>query len=179
MSPARLLLALVLICGCSRSSTGDAPATSASPGASAGPAASASGVPASSASGGATAGAPRAWHGTYKSIAAASAVQPRTHPVDPDPSAGVGAGSIALTASGDRVTGSLDGVLGPAVIDGTLTGDRLSAAVLRKDASDRGFAGTLVATLSEAGMDGTMTLSSGQAASIRTGNFSLTPGAGP
>jgi hypothetical protein len=179
MKPARLLVAVVLLCGCSRSSAGDAPSTSASAGTSAGPAASTSGAPASSASGGATASAQRAWHGAYKSIAAPSAVQPRTHPVDPDPSAGVGAGNIALNATGDRVTGSLDGVLGPAVIDGTITGDRLSAAVLRKDASDRGFAGTFVATLSGAEVDGAMTLSSGQAASIRTATFTLVPGAGP
>jgi hypothetical protein len=79
-----------------------------------------------------------------------------------------------VDASG-RVTGALDGALGAAVLEGTLAGDKVTAAIRRKDPTDRGFAGTLTGTLAPDHATGTMALASAEGGVVRTGTFTLTP----
>jgi hypothetical protein len=172
---ARLALVLVCAAACGRSSSSEGLASSAGAGASqsAGIAPSAPSAPAASS---AAASGHRSWHGSYSSAVGALNLPPeraKGRPADADPSAGVGAGTLALTDDGGRVTGTIDGVLGPAVVDGVIAGDQLSATVVRKDPTDRGFAGMLAGKVSGDHGDGTMTLSSGQASSIRTATFTL------
>jgi hypothetical protein len=172
---ARLVLVLALAAACGRPSSGEAPTSSAAAGASQS-AGVASITPSAPSASSAPASDHRSWHGSYSSAVGALNVPPeraKGRPTDTDPSAGVGAGTVSLTDDGGRVTGTLDGVLGPALVDGVLAGDQLSAAVVRKDPADRGFAGTLTGKVSGDHGDGTMTLSSGQGGSIRTATFTL------
>jgi len=134
----------------------------------------------SAATGGGAPGASRAWRGSYKSVAATMTVVDRykkAHWSDTQSTAGVGEGTMTVAVDGGtgRVTGTLDGPLGPATLDGALVDGTLSATVGRKDPTDRGFRGTLVATVTGDRLDGTMSLSPGQAGVVRSATFSLTP----
>jgi hypothetical protein len=118
--------------------------------------------------------------GTYKTAAGALAVSSawsKTKYGLPESSAGIGEGSVALQidASG-HVTGTLDGALGAALLDGTLAGDAITAAIRRKDPTDRGFAGTMVGTVSADKASGTMNLASAEGGLVRTGTFSAAAG---
>ena len=73
---------------------------------------------------------------------------------------GLGAGTVTLTVLGSHVDGTIDGVLGPAVIDGSFFGDRLSASIRRKDPNDRGFVGVLDGTVKDDKFDGEIHVSS-------------------
>ena len=119
-------------------------------------------------------------HGTYKSEPATLYI-----PASPDwkgvrwmvkeTSEGVGDGPMTLTidpATG-RVGGALEGPLGPAMIDGFSHEEKLTATVARKEPSDHGFAGTLIATVKSGRADGTMSLSLAEASAIRQASFSL------
>ncbi|HEV3193427.1 MAG TPA: hypothetical protein VGY54_23125 [Polyangiaceae bacterium] len=88
---------------------------------------------------------------------------------------GVGEGPITLTINSatGRVTGAVDGPLGPGVIDGFAREGTLTATVARKDPSDRGFAGTLMASVKSGHADGTMSLSLAEASAIRQAAFAL------
>ena len=176
------LLALVLLpiaCACGHSSqdgaTGAAPSaatasTPAVPLASTSPSASAS----------APAASPSAWKGSYKTAAGALAVPSafaKNHYASNDATTGVGDGAIQLTVDSTtrRVTGTLDGAIGAAVVEGLLGDGQLSGAVRRKDPTDKGLAGTLLATVSADKITGTLTLATGDGATLRTGTFTLTP----
>jgi|SRR5579859_7770466 len=175
--------------GASSSAPGAASGAAGSPRGSSGAAAAAPGG-AAGASGGApaqggAAGVSRAWRGAYKSAAATLTLADKykkTKWTDPQSTAGIGEGTMAVAIDGatGRVTGSLEGPLGPATLDGALVDGTLSATVGRKDPTDRGFRGTLVATVTGDHLDGTMSLAPGQAGVVRTATFSLAPdGAAP
>jgi hypothetical protein len=189
-------MALVAAAGCGRAASGGAePAGSSSagaPGASGAPAAGGSGAAsaAGSASSGAAGRPPRAWHGSYKTAAAAVPVPSdwaKIHWSSADGTTGVGDGAIDLLVDGAtgatgttyRVTGSLDGAAGVAVIEGTAAGDTISASVRRKDPTDRGLAGTLVAKTAGDSTTGTLSLASGDGSIVRTGTFTLAPAGAP
>jgi hypothetical protein len=135
-------------------------------------AASASGAPGSTATAG-------AWKGTYKSAAATLTVPPIWQKVpwqDTKSTAGLGEGTMSLTvdASG-RVSGLLEGPLGPAVIEGASSDGKIAASIRRKDPKDRGFTGTLLAAAAGDKVEGTMNVSLGEAAALRTATFTLSP----
>lgn len=121
------------------------------------------------------------WRGTYKSAAASLDV-----PADfaktwahKDPGGGTGDGTMTLAVDGatGRASGTLDGPLGPALVAGDVSGGTFTAAVRRKDPTDRGFTGTLRATVTADRIDGTMTLASADGAMQRTATVTLTPAA--
>ena len=171
-----LVLGVLLAVGCSKPS-GPSPAEQA-------PSASTTTAPSVASVASATpapATAPKAWHGTYKSAAASLDV-----PADfaktwahTDRGGGTGDGAISLTIDGAtaRATGTLVGPLGPAVVAGDVAGGTLTASVRRKDPTDRGFTGTLRATVTADRIDGTMTLASAEGAMQRTATVTLTPAA--
>ncbi len=143
----------------------------------------------STASGGAgadanAAAAPRAparaleWRGTYTSAAGTVYVPPDWKNVrwkGADTSSGLGQGSMSLAIDGasGRVTGTLEGPLGPATIVGLALGNRLTATVTRKDPTDQGFVGTLVGNLGSAQAEGTMNVALWDASALRTATFTL------
>jgi hypothetical protein len=176
----RLALVLfALACACGHSSQDGATggsSSSATPAASAPPVASAS----PSASATASAAAPLAWKGSYKTAVGALAVPSafaKNHYASNDVTTGVGDGAMQLTIDPTtrRVTGTLDGAIGAAVIEGLMGDGQLSGAVRRKDPTDTGLAGTLLATVSAEKISGTLTLATGDGATLRTGTFTLTP----
>lgn len=171
----RALLLGVLLMGCSKPSG----SASAEPAPASTPAASslAAGATASAA----PAAAPRSWRGTYKSAAAsldvpADFAKSWAH-TDPGGATGDGAITLAIDGATGRATGSLEGPLGPGLVAGDVVGGTLTAAVRRKDPTDRGFTGTLRATVAADRIDGTMTLASANGAMQRTASVTLTPAA--
>jgi hypothetical protein len=121
------------------------------------------------------------WRGSYKTTPGTLAVPTdwsKTHWSSSDTTAGVGDGAILLTVdpATRRVSGTVDGAIGAAVVEGMLGDAQLSGSVRRKDPTDKGLAGTLVATVSTDKVTGTMTLASGDGAMLRTGTFTLAPG---
>lgn len=170
-----LVLGVLLAVGCSKPS-GPSPAEPA-------PSASATTAPsvASAASGTSAPAAPKTWSGTYKS-AATSLDVPKDFAktwAHTDRGVGIGDGTISLTIDGatGRAIGALEGPLGPAVAAGDVAGGTLTAAVRRKDPTDRGFTGTMRATVTAGGIDGTMTLASADGAMQRTATLTLKPAA--
>jgi hypothetical protein len=134
-----------------------------------------------SASVAAASGPPQAWHGKYTTTAGSLVVPKdwaKTHWSSSDTTAGVGDGSMQLTVDpgSHRVSGTLDGAIGAAVVEGVVGSDGLTASVRRKEPTDKGLAGTLVATVSADKVTGTLTLTTGDGAMLRTGTFTLTPG---
>jgi hypothetical protein len=124
---------------------------------------------------------PLAWSGTYKSAAGTLYIPPEWKGVrwsGAETQAGIGEGTIALEIdpSTGRVVGTLEGPLGPAVIDGVATGEKLTATIARKNPSDRGFAGSLMGDIGKDAVTGSMNLSSAEASTVRTATFSLAPG---
>ncbi|HEX8792652.1 MAG TPA: hypothetical protein VF765_17010 [Polyangiaceae bacterium] len=124
-------------------------------------------------------GALSSWRGTYKSAAASLAVPPDFAKTwaHTDPGGGTGDGTMTLTVDGatGRATGTLEGPLGPALVAGDVAGGTLTGAVSRKDPSDRGFTGTLRATVTGDRIDGAMTLASANGAVQRSATVTLTP----
>jgi hypothetical protein len=181
MRRATLVLALGVI-ACSRPSGDAAPAASGSvaavaPGASIAPPSTA---PAASAPAGS--GAPgmasSSWAGTYRSAASSLTVPPewkKVHWSDTASTQGVGDGAMTLDVDGatGRVTGTLDGPLGPATLDGTAADGKVSATIVRKDPNDHGFGGTLLATVNGDKLEGTVSASLGMASALRTATFTL------
>ena len=97
----------------------------------------------------------------------------------PENSAGVGDGTIALTVGADgRVTGTIEGVLGPAVVDGLAVDGRVTGAIARRDPSDHGFTGTLGGDIAGGHARGTMHLTLAEAGAVRTATFDLSPATG-
>lgn len=171
-----LVLGALVAMGCGKTSgastTEPAPSASAVPAPSVSAAASASAAPTA---------ASTTWHGTYKSSAAPLQVPPDFAKTwaHADHGAGTGEGpmTLALDGASGRASGTLEGPLGPALVAGDVTGGTLTAAVSRKDPSDRGFTGTLRATVSGAQIDGTMTLASADGSQQRTATVTLTSAA--
>ncbi|WP_394844620.1 hypothetical protein LZC95_47145 [Pendulispora brunnea] len=126
------------------------------------------------------AGQPVHWTGTYKTTRGTFYV-----PSGPeyggvkwrgdDGPEGLGEGKIDLTIDPQtgKVDGTLEGVLGPSVVYGSLTGDALAASIARKDIADRGFSGTLYGKVTGADATGTMKLSLPDAHLVRDGQFTL------
>jgi hypothetical protein len=120
------------------------------------------------------------WTGTYKSAIGSLYIPPDWKSVrwsSPDTERGVGDGTLTLEvdpATGG-VLGTLEGALGPATVAGVAVDGKLTATIVRKNPSDRGFAGTLVGAIDQERATGTMNLSSGEASAIRAATFSLTP----
>ena len=105
------------------------------------------------------------WKGSYEATAASLYVPDGgewagTKWRGDDAGDGLGAGTVTLTVTGSHVDGTVDGVLGPAVVDGAFFGDRLSASIRRKDPSDRGFVGVLDGTVKDDKFEGEIHVSS-------------------
>jgi len=172
----RLTAALLLLSGvtaCDKPSADTTPA----------PASTSATTPVASSSARATASASSApvspaatqsWRGTYKSAAS-------TLWSDTQTTAGIGDGALALSIDGasGHVSGTVDGPLGPATVDGVVTEGTLAATLRRKDPSDQGFTGTLLGSVASDHVEGTMNVSLGLASALRTATFTLTPGAAP
>jgi len=172
----KLVPAVLLVVGCSKPS-GPSPAEpspSASTAAAPSVAGRASATPAPAA-------AVRTWSGTYKSAEATLDV-PKDFAktwAHTDRGGGTGDGAITLTidnASG-RAAGTIEGPLGPALVSGDVAGGTLTGSVRRKDPADRGFTGTLRASVTADKIDGTMTLASADGAVQRNATATLTPAA--
>lgn len=173
------LVLVLLACACGRGSqevpAGPAPSVVASSSA----AAVASAAPSASVAAAGT--APQAWHGKYTTTPGSLVVPKdwaKTHWSSSDTTAGVGDGTMLLTVdpATHRITGTLDGAIGAAVVEGLLGEGGLTATIRRKDPTDKGLAGTLVATASADKVTGTLTLTTGDGATLRSGTFTLTPG---
>jgi hypothetical protein len=168
------LILIALFGGCGRATSSEA-GVSTSPSASAPPATSAAPVLPEGAA------QPRTlWRGRYKSEQGSffvpdasewSGVKWRGD----DAGAGLGEGTLELeidSASG-TVVGTTSGAVGDTRVTGTIVGKEIMATLRRKDPSDRGFTGTLLATRSGEAVTGTMRLSPGDAHVIREATFSL------
>jgi hypothetical protein len=85
----------------------------------------------------------------------------------------LGDGTIALTIDPKgRVSGTTEGgALGASVVEGSSDGAKLAATVRRKDPTDDGLTGTLVAKIAGDALEGTMNLAEGNAAVVRQGSF--------
>jgi hypothetical protein len=176
-----LLVTCLYACACNRPAGGDnastAPAGSAQP-----PVATtaAIGSATTSAATASTAPATRTWKGEYKSAAAALSIptdKNKVHWSDAPSTTGIGDGTLTVTIDGvsGRATGEVGGPLGPATVEGLAADGKLTATVRRKDPTDRGFTGALVGSITGEKVDGTMSVSLGQASSLRSASFSLVP----
>lgn len=176
------LLAAVAGLACDRSGSGGVPASrdaaSNAPVASLAASTTAAPIPPR----GAASPAVSSWTGTYKSTTGTLYIPPDWKSVrwaGVDTQAGVGEGTMALDvdpATG-RVLGTLDGPLGPAIVDGLALDGKVTASIIRKDPSDHGFAGTLVGAIEHERAAGSMNLSSAEAKAIRAATFALGPAA--
>lgn len=120
------------------------------------------------------------WRGAYRSSAATlyiPAAWKDVHWKVKETAAGIGEGSIALqiNPSSGRVLGTLDGPLGPAVIDGLSSSGVLTASIARKDPSDGGFTGTIAASISAERIEGTLHVALSDANALRTATFTMSP----
>jgi hypothetical protein len=177
--------ALATVCACSKPGNESAGAASSASSSAASPSVAqvAASIAASSAPSSAPVRAARTWKGAYKSTAATLSVPAalsKEHWSDTQSTAGLGDGTLVVKVDGNgHVTGEVQGVLGPADLEGLSTDGKLSASIRRKDPTDRGFTGTLVATVTGDHGDGTMSVSLGQASALRVATFSLAPEAAP
>jgi hypothetical protein len=85
----------------------------------------------------------------------------------------LGDGEISLVVDGTgRVSGGTEsGSLGASIVDGLSDGTTLTATVRRKDPSDDGLTGTLVAKITGDALAGTMNLAESNAAVVREGKL--------
>lgn len=180
-------LALFACAACDKSGSQPSPASSSSTQPASAPTASA--PTASAAPSGSSAAAPAAsgtaskWAGTYKSDKG-SLYYPTDAPNGKEwkdlakwqgdnASVGMGEGALTIEIGADgRVTGEIEGRVGPATINGTVEGGTLTARVDRKDPSDKGLTGTATAKVAGDKVEGAMRLSSPDANAFRTVTFS-------
>jgi hypothetical protein len=85
----------------------------------------------------------------------------------------LGEGTVSLSIEGEGKGGLVSGTteggpLGAAILDGKSDGTTLTATIRRKDPTDEGLTGTLVATLKGDALEGTMNLAEANAAVVRT-----------
>jgi hypothetical protein len=90
-----------------------------------------------------------------------------------DPSKLMGDGKIDLVVEGSKVTGTVEGGAGPAVIDGSVIGEEIRGTVRRKDPKDDGLTGTLTAKIAGDSAEGKLNLSEGNAAIVREAKVAL------
>jgi hypothetical protein len=173
-----LLVTCLYACACNLPAGGDS-ASTARVGSAQPPVATAAAI-GSAATSAATAASTRTWKGEYKSAAAALAIptdKSKVHWSDAPSTTGIGDGTLTVTIDGasGRATGEVNGPLGPATVEGLAADGKLTATVRRKDPTDRGFTGALVGSITGEKVDGTMSVSLGQASSLRNASFSLAP----
>ncbi len=118
------------------------------------------------------------WRGKYSSSAGALYIPPDWKDVHwkvKETSAGIGEGAIAIQVDplSGRVTGTLEGPLGPATVDGLGSDGGLSASIARMNPADEGFTGTIVASIAHDRVEGTMHVSLADAHAIRTATFTM------
>lgn len=176
------LCAGLLLAGCPKKSESEGqPAPSASvapaPKASAASSATASATAAPTA---ATPGKATAYTGTYtlapgKYYIAESKEFSGVKQAKDDPAKFVGEGALTLNVEADgAVAGTIDsGPASPAVIEGRLMGTDLRGRVRRKNASDEGLTGLLVAVVAAGGASGTLSLAESNASVVREGKLTL------
>jgi hypothetical protein len=170
----RALLAAVVVLasvGCSRGEQASvAPAASAS----AAPAASVVAAAKPAASAAPLAGA---WAGTYTAAAGSLTIPDWTGVKfrGEDASVGLGDGAMSVTLDDHgRASGTLDGALGPATVDGALMGSAFSATLVPGDPRT-GFSGTAVGAREGDAITGTMRLSLATGNVVREASFKLAP----
>jgi hypothetical protein len=164
-------IAILLVGACSKGSSGESTASTASASASGSVAPPAAAVPAASAAG------PSGWKGGYKSVPGTIVLPKDVKWKVPETTDGVGEGTIALTVdrATRRVQGKVDGVLGPATIDGMAVDGKITATVSREDPTDHGFTGTLSGEMGDAGTSGTMNVALADVSAVRNATFELVP----
>ncbi len=117
------------------------------------------------------------WTGTYKAAPGTLFVPPdwKVRVAQNDSGAGLGEGSLSLIldAGTHRMHGTVTGPLGPATVDGYVSDGKFSGSIIRTDAADRGFAGTLLGGATGHHLEGTMNVSLGEASVIRRATFVL------
>jgi hypothetical protein len=131
----------------------------------------------------AEASGPTAWHGTYKSVAGTVTIPESLKAgkwKNADTDIGLGEGSLSLVVdpATERVSGHIEGALGPASISGVRSGDRVAATIRRDDPGDQGFTGMLEAAPAGTELQGTMNGALGNVNAVRTATFSCSPGSG-
>lgn len=84
---------------------------------------------------------------------------------------GEGTFNLAIDAGGTVSGTSEGGALGTAIIDGKLDGDTITATIRRKDPSDEGLTGTLLAKREGDKLEGSMKLAESNAAVVREAKF--------
>jgi hypothetical protein len=168
----RAIVILLLLVACDKKPAENADAGAASATSAAMPSASA--VASASA---APAGAEATWNAKY-SLAAAAVYVPsdkdwKNVKLKTDDAQFIGDGTLSLTVDpSGRVTGSSDGApLGAALIDGHVESGKLTATVRRKDPSDNGLTGTIVATITGDKLEGTMKLADKDTTVVREGKL--------
>ena len=186
MSPSRLALAsftvaLALASVACKKSDPDGPAPQGS--SSAAPSSAPSAAPSSAAATASEAGAPSAkatgtassFSGKYTTEAVtAIAVPEGTKWKGEEGTEGTGEGTLTLEAAADgRVTGTVEGPLGPALVEGLLEGDSLTTSFRRKDPADNGFYGTILGKVAGDKVEGSVAASRGNAGLVRTGKLTL------
>lgn len=124
-----------------------------------------------------------AWKGTYQSAAGTLYIPPdwtHVHWAGAETNAGIGDGAIALTVNpvSGRVTGTIEGPLGPGVLDGTLADGKLTASIRPEHPSEHGFRGTLDGSVKGDHAEGTIHASLPEASALRTASFTLAPANG-
>ena len=175
---AAVVVLVLLAGGCSKGSSEGAPAGSASAAAPPASAPAASAAPSASAS--AQAAKTTGWRGPYKSAAAGITLPKGVNWKVPEVTEGVGEGTLALAVeAGGRVTGTVEGVLGPAIVDGRLADDKVTAVLRRQDPADHGFTGTLSGEVAQGHLRGTMNCAQADVSAVRTATFELEPGPPP
>ena len=88
----------------------------------------------------------------------------------------LGEGGVTLSIDGaGRVSGATEGgPLGAGILEGLRDGQSLSAILRRKDPTDDGLTGTMIATVTGDKVEGTMTLAESNAAVVRVATFTAT-----
>lgn len=167
-----MFLAALVACGEKNKATTDpAPSSSIGPPAvSVAPAASASAKPADGKTG---------WSGPYTLAAGTLSIPSENKDyagvkqAKDDPSKLMGDGKIELTIEGTKVTGTIEGAAGPAVVDGSVVGEEIRGTVRRKDPKDDGLTGTLTAKIAGDSAEGKLSLSEANAAIVREAKIVL------
>jgi hypothetical protein len=164
------LVAVMALSGCEKTEAGVSADAGTGAGADAGTGAGADA--------GTGAGGARAFNGSYKSSEAVITLPEGVKWRVPETPSGVGDGTLTLTLDpGGRVHGALDGVLGPATVDGLAADGKVTGAVRRQDPTDHGFTGTLAGDLDDRGVHGTLHVTLAEASAVRQATFDLAPAA--
>lgn len=119
-------------------------------------------------------GSAASWGGTY-TLAAGTLSIPSDNKdyngvkqVKDDPSKLMGDGKIDLAVAADgKVTGTIEGGAGPAVIDGSVVDSEIRGNVRRKDPKDDGLTGTITAKIGGDTAEGKLSLAEANAAIVR------------